>query len=66
MMQKIMIGLLVATGAVLMTSAAQSANWNGENASGIARTGYGVDRSSETPSEQDQRRWHDKAVGRGF
>ena len=83
-----MIGLLVAASALLAIPAAQSANWNGANASRTTRTGsdisgyrYGpymaransgamtrsgnIDRGRETPAEQDQRRWLDKAVGRG-
>jgi hypothetical protein len=86
-MRKSMIGLLVAASALLAIPAAQSASWNGANASRTMRTGnesgyrYGaymaransgammrsgsIDRGRETPAEQDQRRWLDKAVGRG-
>ena len=87
-MRKSMIGLLVATSALLAIPAAQGANWNGANASRTTMTGndisgyrYGpymaransgamtrsgnLDRGWETPAEQDQRRWLDKAVGRG-
>ena len=86
-MRKSMIGLLVAASALLAIPAAQSANWNGANASRTTRTGSdisgyryepymaransgamtrgNIDRGGETPAEQDQRRWLDKAAGRG-